>query len=196
MDDSAHRPLIPPSYEAAQSDTAKALQSSDYNDNTSTTINSGVACTFSAFVSAPSSILILILSSNLLSHDSVTWLAICIFTWMLSIVTWLATFAPVTIGDAHDKLVLYKVLYFLGLAIGLSFVAAEVRIIGTKSFDSGLFPIKELNWSITACMLLGAACSLLVADKAKADGQAQAAGQYGVWGNDVLPELQHPTYKE
>ncbi|KAL8896459.1 MAG: hypothetical protein Q9207_007697 [Kuettlingeria erythrocarpa] len=179
MDDSAHRPLIPPSYETAQSATAKALQSSDNNGNTSLTTISAKACFTLALVSFPSSILVLILSSSLLSHDSVTWLAMCIFTWMLSILTWLVTFAPVTVDGAHDNFVPYIVFYFLGLAIGLSFVAAELRIIGTESFDSGLFPIKELDWSITACMLLGAACSWLVADKAKADTKAQAAEQYG-----------------
>ncbi|KAL8972128.1 MAG: hypothetical protein Q9197_002930 [Variospora fuerteventurae] len=122
-------------------------------------VGSEYLCVFAALISGFGSVLVMILSSNLLSHDSVSWLSICIFTWILSIITWFIITLLVMHDDRPIKMrVGFALFYILAVTISLSIVSAKLKIIGNEAFNDGLFPLKELDWSFSICMLLGALC--------------------------------------
>lgn len=159
---------------------------SDRKGNSSSdTVEPARPCLFAAIISAFGSILVLILSSNFFSHTSVTWLAICIFTWMISIASWLLITLLVMNGIGAAKMhASFAMCYFLAVAISMSIISAKLKIIGAESFDDGLFPLRELNWSFLICMLSGALCSYGYESAAKrsadrADTESQQSRCYG-----------------
>lgn len=78
----------------------------------------------------------------------------------------------------------FAMCYFLAVAISMSIISAKLKIIGAESFDDGLFPLRELNWSFLICMLSGALCSYGYESAAKrsadrADTESQQSRCYG-----------------